>query len=89
MGAGEILITSIERDGTMQGYDVELIRSIGEAVQIPVIASGGAGSYEHMYEALSQGCASAVAAASIFHFTEQTPLEAKKYLKEKNVNVRL
>jgi cyclase len=88
-GAGEILLTSIDRDGTMTGYDVDLIRDVSSAVAIPVIASGGAGNYEHMAEALLQGKASAVAAASIFHFTPQTPLEAKQYLRERGVNVRL
>lgn len=88
-GAGEILLTSIERDGTMQGYDVSLIRQVTEAVSIPVIASGGAGSYEDFYQAIAIGKASAVAAASIFHFTEQTPLEAKYYLASKGVPVRL
>lgn len=89
MGAGEILLTSIERDGTMNGYDVELIRNVSDLVSVPVIASGGAGNYEHMFQALTQGKASAVAAASIFHFTEQTPLEAKHYLDERNIHVRL
>lgn len=89
MGAGEILLTSIERDGTMNGYDVELIRNVSHLVSVPVIASGGAGNYEHMFQALTQGKASAVAAASIFHFTEQTPLEAKHYLDERNIHVRL
>jgi imidazole glycerol-phosphate synthase subunit HisF len=89
LGAGEILITSIDRDGTMTGYDVELIRQISEAVSVPVIASGGAGNYEHMAQALRLGKASAVAAASIFHFTQQTPLEAKRYLKDNGFNVRL
>jgi cyclase len=88
-GAGEILLTSIDRDGTMTGYDVDLIRDVSAAVTIPLIASGGAGNYEHMAEALLQGKASAVAAASIFHFTPQTPLEAKQYLRERGVNVRL
>ena len=88
-GAGEILITSIERDGTMLGYDTELIHRVSETVSIPVIASGGAGSYEHMAQALRVGKASAVAAASIFHFTQQTPLEAKRYLKQRGFNVRL
>jgi cyclase len=88
-GAGEILITSIERDGTMAGYDVELTRSVVEAVDVPVIASGGAGTYEHMAEVLrGSGCA-AVAAASIFHFSEQTPLEAKRYLGAQGFPVRL
>ena len=89
LGAGEILLTAIERDGTMQGYELELIAAVSRAVSIPVIASGGAGSYEHMYSALTAGGASAVAAASIFHFTEQTPLEAKHYLKQQGINVRL
>lgn len=89
MGAGEILLTSIERDGTMKGYDVELIRNVSDLVSVPVIASGGAGNYEHMFQALTQGKASAVVAASIFHFTEQTPLEAKHYLDERNIHVRL
>ena len=88
-GAGEILLTSIERDGTMTGYDVELVRAVADAVTIPVIASGGCGSYEHMYQAIHQGHASAVAAAAIFHFTEQTPREAKRYLGERGVAVRL
>ncbi|OLS21888.1 MAG: Imidazole glycerol phosphate synthase subunit HisF [Candidatus Heimdallarchaeota archaeon LC_3] len=89
LGAGEILLTSIEKDGTMEGYDVTLIKSVSEAVSIPVIASGGAGTYQHMVEVLQEGKASAIAAASIFHFTQQTPLEAKKYLAEKGFNVRL
>jgi cyclase len=87
-GAGEILLTSIDRDGTMRGYDLELLRRVSSAVTIPVIASGGAGNYEHMFEALSKGGASAVAAASIFHFTQQTPLEAKKYLAFQGLPVR-
>lgn len=89
MGAGEILLTSIDRDGSMKGYDTELIRMVTEAVSIPVIASGGAGSYEHMRTALVQGGSSAVAAASIFHFTEQTPLEAKHFLREHGIYVRI
>lgn len=88
-GAGEILLTSIERDGTMSGYDIELIQSVSSSVSIPIIASGGAGNYEHMFQALAQGKASAIAAASIFHFTEQTPLEAKHYLAERGIHVRL
>jgi len=88
-GAGEILLTSIDRDGTLGGYDLDLIKLVSSSVTIPVIASGGAGTYQHMFEAISIGNASAVAAASIFHFTEQTPLEAKKYLAEHNIPVRL
>lgn len=89
LGAGEIIITSIDRDGTMKGYDLELTRRVSEAVSIPVIASGGAGNYEHMAQALRFGKASAIAAASIFHFTEQTPLEAKRYLQQQGFNMRL
>jgi cyclase len=86
-GAGEILLTSIDRDGTLEGYDVELVAAVTAAVSIPVIASGGAGTYGHMVEALEAG-ASAVAAASMFHFTEQTPLEAKRYLAARGFPVR-
>lgn len=87
--AGEILLTSVERDGTMTGYDIELTRRVSEAVSIPVIASGGCGEYEHMAQALRDGGASAVAAAAIYHFTERTPLEAKKYLREHGFSVRI
>lgn len=87
-GAGEILLTSIDRDGTMQGYDLDLISRVAAAVAIPVIASGGAGSYAHMVEAVVQAGASAVAAASIFHFTEQTPAGAKQALHDAGVPVR-
>jgi cyclase len=87
-GAGEILITSIERDGTMSGYDLDLIAAVVSAVKIPVIASGGAGNYQHMVEAVLKAGASAVAAASIFHFTEQTPVEAKKALAAAGIPVR-
>lgn len=88
-GAGELLLTSIERDGTMEGYDLELIKEVSEAVKIPVIASGGAGNYENFYEALTGGKAAAVAASSMFHFTEQTPLAAKEYLRGRGIPVRL
>ena len=87
-GAGEILITSIERDGTMQGYDLPLIEAVVCAVKIPVIASGGAGNYQHMVDAVNQAGASAVAAASLFHFTEQTPAGAKAALAEAGIQVR-
>jgi cyclase len=87
-GAGEILIQSVESDGTLEGYDVELTRSISRAVSIPVIASGGAGKYLHMYDALVKGGASAVAAAAMFHFTEQTPAGAKAFLAERGIPVR-
>ncbi|KKN46136.1 hypothetical protein LCGC14_0676070 [marine sediment metagenome] len=87
--AGEILLTSIDRDGTMKGYDIELIERVSTSVSIPVIASGGAGNYKHMLQAIREGKADAVAASSIFHFTEQTPIEAKLYLKEHGINVRI
>jgi imidazole glycerol-phosphate synthase subunit HisF len=89
LGAGEILLTSIDRDGTMSGYDVPLTRSVCDAVSIPVVASGGAGNYAHMAEVLREGGATAVAASSIFLFTEQTPKEAKLYLREQGFNVRI
>ena len=88
-GAGEILVTSIDRDGTMTGYDIELIRSVTDAVSIPVIASGGAGNYDHLVSAVVDGKASAVAAAAMFHFTQQTPLEAKRHLAAAGIAVRL
>ena len=87
-GAGEILLTAIDRDGTMEGYDTELIASVASAVSAPVVASGGAGEYAHMAQALHAG-ASAVAASSIYHFTEMTPLGAKTYLAERGFPVRL
>jgi cyclase len=86
-GAGEILLTSVERDGMMEGYDLDMIAAVSAAVSIPVIASGGAGNYRHMVEAVHAG-ASAVAAASMFHFTEQTPAEAKKALDAAGIPVR-
>ena len=87
-GAGEILLTSVERDGTMQGYDVELCRRVSDAVSIPVIASGGAGSIAHVSEVLRDGGASAAAMASVFHFTELTPLEIKAGLAAEGFPVR-
>lgn len=87
-GAGEILLTSIDRDGTMQGYDVTLIERVSAVVDIPVIASGGAGEPRHMIEAIRNGGASAVAAASIFHFTEQTPGGVKQALHGAGLPVR-
>jgi cyclase len=87
-GAGEILLTSIDRDGTMSGYDLDLLSSVVDTVNIPVIGAGGAGSYEDMRKAVVESGVSAVAAASIFHFTEQTPAEAKRYLAEAGVAVR-
>jgi len=87
-GAGEILITSIERDGTMTGYDLELIATIVDAVKVPVIAAGGAGTYQHLVDAVLIAGASAVAAASMFHFTEQTPAGAKEALSAAGVQTR-
>jgi cyclase len=89
LGAGEILLTSVDRDGTFSGYDVALTRAVSDAVRIPVIASGGCGNYTHMAEVLRDGKAAAVAAASIFHFTEQTPREAKAFLKQEGFHVRV
>ena len=88
LGAGEILITSIERDGTMLGYDLALTEEIVRSVNIPIIASGGAGNYQHMVDAVLQAGASAVAASSIFHFTEQTPAGAKAALAAAGIPVR-
>ncbi|MFZ4559427.1 MAG: imidazole glycerol phosphate synthase subunit HisF [Saprospiraceae bacterium] len=88
-GAGEILITSIDNDGMMEGYDLALIEAVSLAVKIPVIASGGAGNYQHLIEAVKQSGASAVAAASMFHFTEQTPAGAKEAMRQAGIPVRL
>jgi cyclase len=87
-GAGEILLTSMDRDGTKAGYDLELTRAIADRVGIPVIASGGVGTLEHIYEGLTQGNASAALAASIFHFREYTIAECKSYLEQRGVVVR-
>ena len=89
LGAGEILLTSMDRDGTKAGYDIPLTRAISEAVAIPVIASGGVGTLEHLYEGLVDGKADAVLAASIFHYREYSVEEAKKYLRARGVSVRL
>ena len=89
MGAGEILLTSMDCDGTKAGYDIELTRAIAEAVSVPVIASGGAGTKEHFYEALNDGKADAALAASLFHYKELEIRELKEYLKEKGLSVRL
>jgi len=89
LGAGEILLTSMDADGTKAGYDVALNRAISEAVHIPVIASGGAGTLEHMAEVLTDGKADAVLAASIFHFGEYTVTDVKHFLQKKGINVRL
>lgn len=87
-GAGEILLTSMDRDGTKDGYDLELTKAINDSVDIPVIASGGVGKPEHIFEAFDIADASAALAASIFHFNEYPIPEVKEYLKEKNINVR-
>ena len=89
LGAGEILLTSMDGDGTKAGYDIELTKAISEAVSIPVIASGGAGTLEHFYEALTEGKADAALAASLFHFKELEIKEVKQYLREKSVSIRL
>jgi cyclase len=89
LGAGEILLTSKDADGTKEGYDLEMTRAVAEAVTIPVIASGGAGKLEHLYEAVVIGKASAVLAASIFHFGEISIPEVKKYLMEKGILVKI
>jgi cyclase len=89
LGAGEILLTSMDADGTKNGYDLEQTRAVVEAVNIPVIASGGAGNLEHLYEALTIGKADAALAASIFHYGEYSIKEAKEYLHKRGVPVRL
>ena len=89
LGAGELLVQSIDRDGVMDGYDVDTVRRIADVVNVPVVASGGAGTFADMAEVLSDGRASAVAAAAMFHFTQQTPMEAKQYLAGHGFPVRV
>ncbi|MBN9387773.1 MAG: imidazole glycerol phosphate synthase subunit HisF [Chloroflexi bacterium] len=89
LGAGEILLTSMDKDGTRDGYDLELTCAVAEAVNVPVIASGGVGNLEHLYEGVTAGKADAVLAASIFHFGDYSIRQAKEYLKERGVPVRL
>jgi cyclase len=89
LGAGEILLTSKDADGTKEGYDLEMTKAVAEAVAIPVIASGGAGKLEHLYQAVTEGKAAAVLAASIFHFGEISISEAKQYLRENGVPVKI
>jgi cyclase len=89
LGAGEILLTSMDKDGTKSGYDIELTKAVSEAVKIPVIASGGAGNVQHFYEAFESGKADACLAASLFHFKEIEISELKNFLKNKGINVRL
>lgn len=88
-GAGEILLTSMDRDGTQQGYDLELTEAVSNAVSIPVIASGGAGSLEHLYEGFIRGRADAVLVASLFHYGRHTIAEAKSYLRQRGIPARL
>ena len=88
-GAGEILLTSMDRDGTKAGYDLELTRAVSDRVDIPVIASGGVGNLEHIYDGLTQGKASAALAASIFHYREYSIAECKNYLHSRGIPVRL
>ena len=89
LGAGEILLTSMDCDGTKAGYDLELTKAVAETVNIPVIASGGAGSLSHFYDALTEGKADAALAASLFHYKELEIREVKEYLRDKGVPVRL
>jgi len=89
LGAGEILLTSMDKDGTKDGYDIALTRAVSEAVNVPVIASGGAGEMEHFYEVLTAGKADAVLAASVFHYGQFTVRQVKEYLKSRGVEVRL
>lgn len=89
LGAGEILLTSMDRDGTKNGYDLDLTRAISEAVSVPVIASGGVGTLDHLADGITKGKADAVLAASIFHYREYSVKQAKEYLKTKNIPVRL
>tara|TARA_B110000914_G_C15346394_1_gene391721 strand:- start:355 stop:822 length:468 start_codon:yes stop_codon:yes gene_type:complete len=88
-GAGEILLTSMDKDGTKSGYDIDLLRSITSKISIPVIASGGVGNLEHLYEGIKKGGASAVLAASIFHYGEFTIQQAKEYLASKDIPIRI
>ena len=89
LGAGEILLTSMDKDGTKDGYDIPLTRAVSAAVDVPVIASGGAGQLEHFYDVLTTGRADAVLAASVFHFGQFTVRQVKEYLRYRNVEVRL
>ena len=89
LGAGEILLTSMDCDGTKAGYDIELTRAVAEAVSVPVIASGGAGTMAHFYDALTEGKADAALAASLFHYKELEIRDLKEYLASRSVSVRL
>ena len=87
-GSGEIIITAVDRDGTMEGYDLDLVRSVADAVRVPVIASGGCGTLQHLVEGITHGHASAVSAASLFHFTDQSVIKAKTFMKVAGLDVR-
>ncbi|MBI04332.1 MAG: imidazole glycerol phosphate synthase subunit HisF [Pelagibacteraceae bacterium] len=89
LGAGEILLTSMDRDGTKTGFDLDILKLVTDSVNIPVIASGGVGSLQHFYEGIVHGGASALLAASVFHFNKFSIIEVKKYLSEKNINIRI
>jgi cyclase len=87
-GAGEILLTSIDRDGTMEGYDLEITRIVSDSLDVPVISSGGAGTLQHLVDAISDGHASAVAVGSLFHFTDQSPIKARAFMSVAGIDVR-
>jgi cyclase len=89
LGAGEILLTSMDRDGTKNGFDLALTRAVSDAVDIPVIASGGVGNLQHLADGVTEGRADAVLAASIFHFGEYTVRQAKEYMRDRGIEVRL
>lgn len=88
LGAGELLLTSIDRDGTMDGFDIEIVRAVADAVDVPVIAAGGAGTLQHLAEAVRDGHASAVAVGSLFHFTDQSPIKARAFMRGAGIDVR-
>ena len=89
LGAGEILLTSMDRDGTKNGFDLPLTRAVSDAIDIPLIASGGVGNLQHLADGVTQGHADAVLAASIFHFGEYSVLQAKEFMRERGIEVRL
>jgi cyclase len=88
LGAGEIILTSIDREGTMTGYDLDILKKVTDSVNIPVIANGGAGTLTDLKEGLTIGNASGVAAASIFHFTDQSPIKARQFLANEGINIK-
>ena len=89
LGAGEILLTSMDRDGTKNGFDIDLTSRVSDSISVPVIASGGVGNLQHLADGVTLGKADAVLAASIFHFSEHSVLEAKQFMAERGINVRL